>query len=333
MYSLSELRIGFAGTPEFAATILDALIGARAEIAVVYSQPDRAAGRGRRLTASPVKQLAQSHGLTIEQPPRLRGAAAAEKLASYELDLLVVAAYGLILPQAVLDTPRLGCLNVHASLLPRWRGAAPIERAIMAGDSRTGVCIMQMEAGLDTGGVYAGISVDIAQGSTGKELHEALAVTGAQALLGVLSDFDPAACTPQDEVGATYADKLQLADTAIDWSRPADAIANQINALNDRLPARTEIDGELVNLLHAHAQDANAEVAATYTDVLPQTAKPHAPGTLVARNKKGLAIACGEGWLRVREVQLRRGKARPMPIAAALNGYPEIFRLGRCCAP
>jgi len=333
MYSLSELRIGFAGTPEFAATILAALINARADVAVVYSQPDRAAGRGRRLTASPVKQLAQNHGLAIEQPARLRGAAAAEQLARYKLDLLVVAAYGLILPQTVLDVPRLGCLNVHASLLPRWRGAAPIERAIMAGDSRTGVCIMQMEAGLDTGGVYAGASVDIAQDTTGKELHEALAVTGAQALLGVLSDFDPAACTPQEELGVTYADKLQLTDTAIDWSRPAHEVANQINALNDRLPARTEIDGEVINLLRARAQDMSPEVAATYTDLLPQTSQPHAPGTLVARSKKRLAIACGDGWLSVLEVQLRRGKARAMPIAAALNGYPETFRLGRCCTP
>ena len=331
MYSLSELRIGFAGTPEFAAAILAALLDAQANIAVVYSQPDRPAGRGRKLAPSPVKRLAQQHGIAIEQPAKLRNAQAADTLASYQLDLLVVAAYGLILPQAILDTPELGCVNVHASLLPRWRGAAPIERAIMAGDSHSGVCIMQMDAGLDTGAVFAGASVNIAPNTTGKELHDTLATTGAQALLGVLRDFDPAAATPQDDTHATYADKLTQADAQIDWSQPAQQIAQQINALNDRLPARTAIDGEPVVMLRGSAQTASAELAATYSEVL-DTGGQAAPGTLVARNKKHLAIACGQDWLQLTEVQLRRGKGRPMPRAAALNGYPDVFMLGKCCA-
>lgn len=331
MHPLSELRVGFAGTPEFAATILAALLASAAQVAVVYSQPDRPAGRGRKLTPSPVKRLAVEHQLAIEQPARLRGAEAQQTLARYELDLLIVAAYGLILPQAILDTPTLGCLNVHASLLPRWRGAAPIERAIMAGDSRTGVCIMRMEAGLDTGPVYAGASVDIPAGTTGQELHETLAVTGGQALLGVLSAFDPAACVAQDDATATYADKLTPADAQIDWSKDAQQIAQQINALNNRLPARTEIDGETVLMLRAEAQLAEATTLENYTHTLGSTALEAPPGTLVARNKRTLAIACGNGWLQLKEVQLQRGKGRVMPMAAALNGYADLFSIGKRC--
>lgn len=331
MYSLSDLRIGFAGTPEFAATILAALVGADAQIAVVYTQPDRPAGRGRKLTPSPVKELALRHSLGVEQPSRLRSTAAQERLANYQLDLLVVAAYGLILPQAILDTPTLGCLNVHASLLPRWRGAAPIERAIMAGDTRTGVCIMGMEAGLDTGPVFAGASIDIPPNTTGKALHKTLATTGAQALLGLLRGFDPTASVEQDDSLATYADKLSPSDAQIDWSRSAKQIADQINALNNRLPARTTLQGEAVLMLCGQAHPATEESAANYAQVLAGGSN-RLPGTLVAKSKKQLAIACGEGWLNIKEVQLQRGKGRPMPMAAALNGYPDLFALGNRCS-
>ncbi|MEM7218338.1 MAG: methionyl-tRNA formyltransferase [Pseudomonadota bacterium] len=311
----SGLRLGFAGTPAFAATALRALIDAGEQVALAYTQPDRPTGRGRKLQPSPVKQLADTAGIEVRQPRSLRRGDAAAILAADELDLLIVAAYGLILPEPFLAAPRLGCVNVHASLLPRWRGAAPIERAIMAGDTESGVCIMQMDAGLDTGAVHRRAAVAIGPTTTGRELHDQLAELGGQELLAALIDFDPAAATPQPAEGITYADKLTPAESLIDWHGDADSIARQINALNDRQPARSALAGETVLLLAAHAIEASPDAAP-------------APGTITERGRKHIDIACGRGTLRLGQVQLTRGKGRPMPMAAALNGYGDLFAPG-----
>lgn len=308
-------RIGFAGTPEFAATILAGLLNAGANVVCVYTQPDRPTGRGRKLMPSEVKRVATDAGIAVHQPKTLRTEEALADLAAAELDILIVAAYGLILPQAILDTPTLGCINVHASLLPRWRGAAPIERAIMAGDTQSGVCIMRMEAGLDTGGVYNSRTLPITDTTTGRELHDAVAQLGLDALLETLRGFSPDAFTAQDDSLATYADKLNASDAIINWQQPAQDIIRQINALNDRMPARTQLNDETINLLRAAPALENNEQQA-------------APGTLIARSKKAISIAAGDGVVSIREIQLRRGKGKPMPMAAALNGYGDLFNPG-----
>ena len=309
-------RIGFAGTPEFAATILSGLLAMNANVVCVYCQPDRPTGRGRKLMPSAVKKVAAAAGLPVRQPKTLRSDQALAELANSQLDVLVVAAYGLILPQAILDTPRSGCINVHASLLPRWRGAAPIERAIMAGDTQSGVCIMRMEAGLDTGGVYNQKTVPVTDTTTGRELHDALAELGLKALAETLNDFQADDWQAQDDSAATYADKLKPADAQINWRLPAATLIRQINALNDRMPARTMLGEETINLLRAaQANDSQNSDAA-------------APGTLIARSKKSVSIAAGEGAVSIKEVQLRRGKGKPMPMAAALNGYGDLFKPG-----
>jgi len=313
-------RIGFAGTPEFAATLLNGLLAAKANVVAVYSRPDKPTGRGRKLKASPVKQRALDAGLNVLQPKSLRTPDALTTMQAQKLDVLVVAAYGLILPQEILDTPTLGCINVHASLLPRWRGAAPIERAIMAGDTESGVSIMRMEAGLDTGGVYLAQRLPITDTTTGLELHDAIANLGTTALLQTLDGFKPAAFEAQNDALASYADKLTAADADIDWQKSASRVARHINALNDRLPARTTLinpadTDETLNLLRASvAKDSNTTAT---------------PGTLIARSKKSFVVACGEGAVNIHELQLRRGKGRPMPVAAALNGYSDLFTPGQ----
>jgi len=320
-------RIGFAGTPEFAARILSGLLAVDANVVCVYSQPDRPKGRGRKLAPSAVKQLATDANIEVRQPRSLRpdrNADALAQLQATELDVLIVAAYGLILPQAILDAPRLGCINVHASLLPRWRGAAPIERAIMAGDTQSGVCIMRMEAGLDTGGVYSERRLPITHTTTGRELHDAMSAPGIEALLETLTDFDPDQWQAQDESLATYAHKLTSADADIDWQQPAGAVIRQVNALNDRLPARTQLAGETIKLLRA------APVSQTETSTNELSSNKTAPGTIVASSKKAITVTAGEQFVSIREVQLNRGKGKPMPIAAALNGYPDLFQVGQC---
>ena len=325
-------RVGFAGTPEFAASILDGLIAAGVHIVCVYTQPDRPTGRGRKLTPSPVKQTATSAGIEVRQPRSLRkNSEALRELETTELDLLIVAAYGLILPRAILDAPKMGCINVHASLLPRWRGAAPIERSIMAGDTQSGVCIMRMEAGLDTGGVYNQRTLPVTNTTTGKELHDAMIAPGIDALLQTLSEFDPHNFTAQDDSLATYAHKLAADDAVINWSEPAPTIIRHINALNDRLPARTWLGDEPIKLLRAApASDSLATSLTTSPDA--ETDSTVTPGTIRSRSKKSITVAAGvEGKesISVREVQLNRGKGKPMPIAAALNGYAGLFEVGR----
>ncbi|MBB3344142.1 MULTISPECIES: methionyl-tRNA formyltransferase [unclassified Luteimonas] len=306
------MRIVFAGTPDFAVPSLLAA-DARREVVAVYTQPDRPAGRGRALTASPVKQAALDRGLIVRQPERLRGAEVLDALRALEPDLMVVVAYGLLLPQAVLDIPRLGCWNVHASLLPRWRGAAPIQRAIQAGDAQTGVCLMQMEKGLDTGPVLLRQSTPIAPDDTGGRLHDRLAELGAQVLadgLGLLRAGIRPVPEVQAEAGATYAHKLDKAEARLDWTRPARALADTVRAFDPWPIAEADIAGERVRV---HAAQA-----------LP-LAHDRAPGTLLAAGRDGLDIACGDGALRVLRLQRAGGKV----VAAAdyLNARQDLKAL------
>lgn len=316
--SLRPERIVFAGTPAFAATLLSALLQAEVPLVGVLSQPDRPAGRGRKLTPSPVKSLALEAGLPVATPPSLRKAEHREALATWTPDLMIVAAYGLILPPAVLSLPGHGCLNVHASLLPRWRGAAPVERAIMAGDRETGVCIMQMDEGLDTGPVRYRVSTPIGERMTGGALEAELATLGAEALLTVLRDLAlPAhAPKPQASTGITYADKLDANDRVIDFADPAIVIARRINALSPRLACSIESEDSLRIrcLAAAAAPEGPADRAA--------------PGTVLRCNKAGLFLATGSGVLCLHQLQVLKGKAAVLDAPAFFNGYGRHLRVG-----
>lgn len=305
------MRIAFAGTPGFALPPLRAL-ATRHAIVGVLTQPDRPAGRGRSLAASPVKLEALSRGWPVAQPASLKSAADRAAFAAWQPDLLVVVAYGLILPQAVLDLPRLGCINVHASLLPRWRGAAPIQRAILAGDTESGVAIMRMEAGLDTGPVFATRTVAIGSRMTAGELHDALADEGAAALLAVLEDLGAgtARATPQPATGVTYAAKIDKSEARIDWGMSAPEIDRQVRAFNPWPIAETRFGGEQLRVLQARPAAATGG------------ARP-APGTVLGVDSAGVAVACGEGVLTLEIVQ-RPGR-RPVSafdfaLAASLEG-------------
>jgi len=298
-----SLRIAYAGTPDFAVPALEALIDSRHEVVAVYTQPDRPAGRGRKLKAGPVKTVAQAAGIPVEQPVSLREAEAQARLAGYAPDLMVVAAYGLILPQAVLDIPRLGCLNIHGSLLPRWRGAAPIQRAILAGDAETGITIMQMDAGLDTGDMLLKRTVPIVPGQTAQMLHDALAVAGAEALLEAIDGLLAGRLQPepQDAAQATYAEKLHKEEAEIDWTQPADVLARRVCAFNPWPVAQTRRSGEPLRLWEARAIDGEGP-----------------PGKVVAEGPEGIDIACGRSLLRVTRLQLPGG--RPLAARDFLNG-------------
>jgi methionyl-tRNA formyltransferase len=302
------LRLGFAGTPEFAAIQLAALLEAGYEVDPVYTQPDRPRGRGRKTTPSPVKALALAQSLPVLEPASLK-----KEVLRDDLDLLIVAAYGLILPRHILEAPRLGCLNVHASLLPRWRGAAPVERAIMAGDGETGVCLMKMDEGLDTGPVYACERTPIEPGESGGDLERRLAHLGADLLIRTLPDIATITPRPQPEEGVTYAHKLTAADSIVDWGASAIAIADQIRALADRRPATVLIGDVRMRLLAAEALDQ---------------APGQPPGTLESANREGLLVACGSGTLKINRLQLNRGKGKPMGASAAINGYPDVLAPG-----
>ncbi|NIP15405.1 MAG: methionyl-tRNA formyltransferase [Pseudomonadales bacterium] len=308
----SRPRLGFAGTPDFAATILSDLIAAGHTPVVVYTQPDRPAGRGRTTAPSPVKSVATEQSIEIRQPATLKGNHPAANLAALGLDALVVAAYGLILPETIVNTPRYGCINVHASLLPRWRGAAPVERAIMAGDSETGVTIMQMDAGLDTGPIIRQARCPIGSGATGGELEASLARLGAECLLVCLPDLGGFDAQPQDDARATYAHKLSPADAAIDWNRAAQAIERQVRALYPRMPA-TSWSGDLrIRILRARA-----------------TGEPGGePGRIIAADRNGIRVSCRESTLVIETVQLNRGRGRPLSAADAVNGYAAHFEEG-----
>ena len=309
------MNLGFAGTPSFAVGILQALIDSTHAVRVVFTQPDRRGGRGRRLIPSLVRSLAEAKGLTLRTPIRI----ADERACLAGLDVLVVAAYGLLLPQAALDAPRRGCINVHASLLPRWRGAAPVERAIMAGDALTGVSIMQMDAGLDTGPVLLSRSIAVKETDTGISLTAALADLGADALLESLERLDALKPVPQDNVRATFAPKLSDADAAIDWSRPAASVARQVRALAHRRTAYTMIGDERLRVLEAQAVPSQDKGAGS--------ASAPNPGT-VSKTRGGVAVACGKGALLLQTVQFSRGSGRSMSARDAANGYPQIFATG-----
>ncbi len=307
------LRVAFAGTPEFAAVALKALLAAGFEVPLVLTQPDRPAGRGMKLQASPVKQVAQQHGIPVSQPLSLRldgkhpgeAAAGREALLAARPDLLVVAAYGLILPQWVLDLPRLGCLNIHASLLPRWRGAAPIHRAIEAGDAETGITIMQMDAGLDTGDMLLIERLPIAADDTTASLHDKLAVLGGRLMVEAL---ELAACggfrpERQPEAGVCYAHKIEKAESDIDWTLPADAIERRLRAFDPFPGGLSHLDGEPLKIWKAQRAPGAGQ-----------------PGEVLAADASGLLVACGEGALRLTELQRAGGKR--LPAAAFLQSRP-----------
>ncbi len=314
------LCLGFAGTPEFAAAILQALLDGGRPPAVVYTQPDRPTGRGRRVQPPPVKTLAADHGLPVRQPASLKASGEAEALAQWRLDVLVVAAYGLLLPAAILAVPRLGCVNVHPSLLPRWRGAAPVERAIMAGDGETGVSIMHMDAGLDTGPVYLQRRCAITPEMDAPALEARLANLGGQALLECLGRLTDLVPEPQPDTGVSYARKLTPEDARIDWSRPARELERLVRALRARMPPFTQI---------AAAAPGSGGVRATVLEAgVMEAPGNHPPGTVVSATADGIAVACGEGALRITRLKLSIGKGRPLTARDAANGYPALFAAG-----
>ncbi len=308
-----DMRVVFAGTPEFARLALARLHAAGFTIPLVLTQPDRPAGRGMKLQASPVKQFAVDHGMAVSQPLSLRldgkypqdAAAAREAIAAAQADVMVVAAYGLILPQWVLDAPRLGCLNIHASLLPRWRGAAPIHRAIEAGDAETGVTIMQMDAGLDTGDMLLVERLPIAAGDTTGTLHDKVADLGARLIVEAL---EIAACggfrpVPQPAGGVTYAHKIEKAEAQVDWALPAAVIERRVRAFDPFPGAASAVQGEVVKLWKCELAQGAGE-----------------PGTLLAVGDDGVTVACGAGALRFTELQRAGGKR--LPAAQFLRGFP-----------
>ena len=309
-----DLRVVFGGTPDFAAHHLDALIAAGCQLVGVFTQPDRPAGRGKKLTPSPVKELALAHGLPVFQPASLKDPDAQRLLTDLAPDLFVVVAYGLLLPRAVLDIPRHGCINVHASLLPRWRGAAPIQRAIEAGDSLTGITIMGMDVGLDTGDMLRKVSCPIAADDTGGSLHDKLAALGPPALLATIADIARGETHPekQDDSLATYAAKISKQEAEIDWRGDAIVIDRRIRAFNPFPVAYTLLAGEPLRIWRA------APVTTEHSA---------APGTLLAVDDDSVTLACGHGALRLLEVQLP-GKKR-MPMAELLRGNPRLFAPGQ----
>jgi len=292
---MNSPRIVFAGTPEFALASVRALVDSGVVPVAVLTQPDRPAGRGKKLTASPVKEYALEQGIEVLQPESLRDDEVVAQIAALDADLMIVAAYGLLLPQRVLDMPRRGCVNVHASLLPRWRGAAPIQAAILAGDEQTGVCLMSMTAGLDCGPVFVSSTVTIKDSNNAGELHDQLAVAGGELLVANLPAIldGTLRAVEQDEAAATYARKIKTTDAGIDWQRPATELARLVRAYNPVPGAYFMLDDERIKCWRA---EAVAAVEAT-------------PGSVVASDANGIVVACAEGALRLLELQ-RPGKKR-----------------------
>lgn len=314
---MTDLRICFAGTPEFAAGHLAALLDSNIRPVAVYTQPDRPTGRGKKLQPSPVKALALEAGIEVLQPATLKSEDAQDEFRALKPDLLIVVAYGLILPEAILDTPRLGCLNVHASLLPRWRGAAPIERAILAGDETTGVTIMQMDAGLDTGAMLAKAEVAIDPTETGESLHGKLLEVGKRSLVEVLQDLEnfQARAEVQNDDLATYASKLDKSETQIHWPNPAKVIDRQIRAFAGRSPAWCELANDRLRILEAALAAVPDKILSLYE-----------PGQIISSSRQSFTVACGDSALEVRRIQLPGKKA--MAVQDVMNSRPELFSEG-----
>lgn len=299
------MRVVFMGTPDFSVPVLEALVSAGHDIAAVYCQPPRPAGRGKKDRPSPVQKRAQELGLEVRFPKSLKNSEAQEEFAATNADIAVVVAYGLILPQAILDAPKNGCLNIHASLLPRWRGAAPIHRAIMAGDEKTGICIMQMDAGLDTGAVLLREETDILTEETTAQLHDRLSEMGASLMVRVLAEIDNLVPVAQLEKGVTYATKIDKAEARVDWTETATEIDRKIRGLSPFPGAWCEINGERVKLLASRLTDG----AGAAGDVLG-----------------GMTIACAEGAIEILKAQ-RQGK-KPMSVQDFLRGTDLPKNLG-----
>ena len=310
----TPLKVVFAGTPDFAARHLQGLIDSPHQIVAVMSQPDRPAGRGKRLQPTPVKAVALEAELPVWQPVSLKNADGEATLSQYNADILVVVAYGLMLPTAILDIPRLGCLNVHASLLPRWRGAAPVQRAIEAGDTETGVSIMTMEPGLDTGPVLLTRTLPISSDHTSGALLDDLAQLGVTALIDSLENIDTllATAAPQDDSEATYAHKISKQEGALNWSAAADALARRVRAFHPAPGCYTHLGGDRLKVLSAHAVD-----------------KPHEgrSGEIIAADESGIRVGCGEGQLVITEAQLPGAKVQP--VATLLRGHQARFQPGQ----
>jgi methionyl-tRNA formyltransferase len=311
------LRIVFAGTPDFAAASLQALFETHHKVIAVYTQPDRPAGRGRKLTPSPVKKLALEQGIEVYQPLSLKNADAQQELAALKPDLMVVAAYGLLLPKVVLEIPRLGCINVHAYLLPRWRGAAPIHRALLAGDSETGITIMQMDVGLDTGDMLLKTQCPILPDDNSGALHDRLAALGASTLMQSLAAIENGSINRdvQDNDLACYAHKLEKQEGNIDWQQSADYLERQVRGLSPWPVAFTQLEGTTLRIWAASVQN---NTQSGISDALP--------GTVIAADKDGICIACGQGTLRITRLQLPGGT--PLSSADIMNSRRETFRLG-----
>jgi methionyl-tRNA formyltransferase len=310
-----SLRVIFAGTPAFAAAHLKQLIKSSHEVVAVYTQPDRPAGRGKRLTPSPVKQIALDHELPVLQPPTLRNEDSASSLAAFGADVMVVVAYGLLLPKAILETPRLGCINVHASLLPRWRGAAPIHRAIEAGDVTTGVTIMAMDEGLDTGPMLSRATIDISEEHTTESLTQALQTLGGNALITTLDDLESSlkGATKQPDDGVTYAHKIRKEEAAINWDLSAAEISRKVRALSPAPGCFGIYKKERIKIWEARAESTPSDTG-------------NLPGTLLALNKYGLVVACGDGRLVITRLQLPNKK--PMSLPDIMNGHKDRLVVG-----
>ena len=305
------LKIVFAGTPDFAALHLSSLIDSEHEVIAVYSQPDRPAGRGKKLQPSPVKQVALEHNIDVYQPVNFKDPADVAQLEALNADVMIVVAYGLLLPQSVLDAPKHGCLNVHASLLPRWRGAAPIQRCIEAGDKMTGITIMQMDAGLDTGDMLHKITTGITLDDTGGSLHDRLAAIGPQSLLATLAQLEAGELQPekQNDAQANYAHKLKKEEALLDWSQNADDLALRVRAFNPFPVAFTLLGNDRIRVLKATALEKVTQLQ---------------PGTIAQVSADGIEVACAEGVLRLEQIQLAGKKS--MMVADVINGQPNLFQ-------
>lgn len=308
------LNIIFAGTPDFAASHLQCLLDSgKHNVIAVYSQPDRPAGRGKKLKPSPVKQVALDHDIAVYQPLSLKDPCAQQTLADLNADLMIVVAYGLLLPQAVLDAPRLGCINVHASILPRWRGAAPIQRAIEAGDTETGVTIMQMDIGLDTGDMLLKTFCSIDDDDTGGSLHDKLIGIGRPGLLQAVDQLAEGSQQPQpqDDSLSNYASKISKTDPVIDWQLSAQALDRKIRAFNPFPVCYSTVNGERIKIWQAGVSDQKSQLPA---------------GTIIQADKKAIVVSCGEGALNLTTIQLPGGKA--LDVAAVMNSKADWFKTG-----